>query len=82
MPDRVIAELRGRQGRDGLVRLPPPPPALMKGNSLRIIGGALAGCYGLYAGQAPHDRIMVLVSLLGSQRAIELPAGDVVPVPG
>lgn len=78
VPDRVIDELRARQGRDGLVRLPPPPPALAFGDPVRIRGGPLVGLHGLFAGMAPHDRVLVLLDLLGRQRSISIPTADVV----
>ena len=41
---------------------------------------ALAGLAGLYAGQAPRERVLILLSLLGAARQVALPAADVVAV--
>jgi hypothetical protein len=37
-----------------------------------------AGLFGLYAGQPPHDRIKVLMQILGAARLIEFAVGDVI----
>ena len=39
--------------------------------------GLLSGLAGLYAGQAPHERVLILLSLLGAARRVMLRAGDV-----
>jgi hypothetical protein len=38
----------------------------------------MRGCFGLYAGMAPRDRIMVLMQILGASRPIEFAVGDVI----
>ena len=78
VPDAVITELRNRE-RNGSVELA-EPPRLRRGDPVRIVRGAFSGCLALYAGQAPHERVAVLLQLLGSQRRTELSAGDVVPL--
>jgi hypothetical protein len=40
----------------------------------------MRGLFGLYAGQAPHDRIKVLMELFGSVRPVEFGVGDVIGV--
>ena len=74
VPDKVIAELKGRE-RNGLVELR-PPPSLKPGDPVRITRGVFAGHLGLYAGMRPHERVAVLLQLLSR---VELPAGDVAP---
>lgn len=75
--DAIIAELRSREGRDGLVRLP-RPPGLQRGDCVRIVHGAFAGQLGLFDGMKPHERVAVLLAILGGQRIIELPKADIV----
>jgi transcriptional antiterminator RfaH len=72
--DDIIAEIRARE-RNGLVELPARRARL--GDRIRVMRGPFGGQPGLYAGQAPRDRVAVLLSLLGGQRRIELPKGDV-----
>jgi len=79
VPDKVIAELRGRE-HNGIIALPkkPEPGVRFQMNErLRIRSGPLRGLFGLYAGMGPRDRIMVLMSILGAPRSIELGVGDV-----
>src|SRR5262245_31730855 len=75
VPDAVIAELRGRE-HDGLIELP-KPRGLCAGDAVRIRRGPFAGHLALYAGQAPHVRVAVLLALLSGQIRAELPKGDV-----
>ena len=78
VPDAVIAELRGRE-RDGLIELV-KPPRLRRGDPVRIVRGPFRDHLALYAGQAPHERVAVLLQLLGGQQRAELPASAVEPV--
>ena len=75
--DAVIAEIRSREGRDGLVKLP-QPPRLKPGDHLRIVAGPFTGQLVLYAGQAPRERIAVLLAILGGRQRVELARRDVV----
>jgi transcriptional antiterminator RfaH len=76
VPDRIIAELRGRE-RNGLIELP-KPRGLSSGDPVRVLHGPFAGRLALYQGQAPHERVAVLLSLLGGgQLRATLPKGDV-----
>ena len=72
VPDPVILELRGRE-RNGLITLPPPPD-FHCGDRVRITRGIFAGRLGLYAGQRPHERVAVLLQILGR---VELPKADI-----
>ena len=74
VPDGVIAELRSRE-INGLVEL---PPGLKVGDRVRVERGPFAGLHGLYAGQAPAERVLILLALLGTARRVALPAADVV----
>jgi hypothetical protein len=47
------------------------------GERVRITRGPLAGHLGLYADQRPHERVLVLLALLGGQQRVEL-ARDVI----
>jgi transcriptional antiterminator RfaH len=78
VPDHVLEELRGREGKDGCVLLP-EAPRLKAGDRIRITGGLLAGAGGLYAGQRSGERVVVLLSLLGAQRLAVLPESAIAP---
>ena len=82
--DHIIDELKSRE-RDGLVELPaalrPRPLARFKvGDQVKITDGPMRGFKGLIAGLKPHERVAVLLELLGSTRPIELAGADIEPV--
>jgi transcription antitermination factor NusG len=81
VPDAVIDGIRSRE-RNGLVELPSAPsaPGLKRGERVIVRAGPFQDHLGLYDGQAPHQRVAVLLMWLGSQRRVELRAGDVVSV--
>jgi transcriptional antiterminator RfaH len=78
VPDGVITEIRGRE-RNGLIDL--PRPGLRRGDRVRILHGPFAGRLALYAGMKPRERVEVLLSLLGGQQRVELPAADIAAEP-
>jgi transcription antitermination factor NusG len=47
------------------------------GDQVRILQGSFAGQLGLYAGMRAHERVLVLLALLGGQQRVELPKDDV-----
>jgi hypothetical protein len=71
----VVDALRQRE-RDGLVVLA-PAPGLRRGDPVRIARGIFTGELALYDGMRPHERVGMLLRVLGR---VELPAGDVVPL--
>jgi transcriptional antiterminator RfaH len=75
VPDKVIAELKGRE-RSGLVELPLPPD-FKHGDTVRITRGVFTGQLALFEGQRPRERVAVLLQLLGR---VELPNGDIAAV--
>ena len=79
VPDADIAELRARE-RDGFVVLPKQPApksSLRPGDRLRVRNGPFTGSFGLCAGMAPRDRVLVLLQMLGAERKIAFPRGDI-----
>jgi transcriptional antiterminator RfaH len=73
VPVGVLDEIRAREVR-GLVVL---PSKLKPGDSVRIVHGVLAGRLALFDGMAAHERVMVLLSLLGGARRLTLPREDI-----
>ena len=71
VPDSVIDEIRSRE-HNGLVELP-RRDGLKPGDRVRVLAGPLQGQLGLYADQRPHERVLVLLALLGGQQRVELP---------
>jgi transcriptional antiterminator RfaH len=76
VPDAIIDGIREREV-GGIVRLPKPPP-FRSGDRVRVLRGPFDGHFGLYDGQAPRERIFVLLSILGGQVRTEMAEGDVV----
>jgi transcriptional antiterminator RfaH len=74
VPDGVIADLKARE-TGGLIDLP-RAPKFRPGDRLRVIHGPFAGHVGLYAGK-PHERIEVLLAILGGSQWVTLSADAV-----
>ena len=68
--DQVIAEIRSRE-RNGFVELP-KPRGFVPGMRVRVVGGPLHEQIGLLAALRPHERVLVLLHLLGGERPVEL----------
>jgi transcription antitermination factor NusG len=71
----VIGALRARE-RGGLIELP-RPPRFNPGDRMQVMRGPFAGCVGLYAGMKPHQRIEVLLAILGGAQRVTLAADAV-----
>ena len=70
VPDAAISEIRSRE-RNGLVELP-RPRRLAPGMRVRVLQGPLQDQIGLLAALRPHERVLVLLQLLGGQQRVEL----------
>ena len=70
VPDEVIAEIKSRE-RNGFVELP-KPRGLAPGTRVRVIGGPLSAQIGLLAVLRPHERVLVLLHLLGGEQRVDL----------
>jgi transcriptional antiterminator RfaH len=72
VPNKVITELKGRE-RNGLVELP-SPLGFRRGDTVRITCGVFAGQLAVFDGMRPHERVAVLLQLLGR---VELAKRDI-----
>jgi transcriptional antiterminator RfaH len=70
--DSIVDEIRRREGRDGLVKLP-RPRGLQPGDRVRVMRGPFEGRLAIYAGMNGHQRVAVLLAMLGSERRVLLP---------
>jgi transcription antitermination factor NusG len=77
--ESIVSDLRRRE-RDGYVRLP-RPPRLQKGQQVNIIAGSFEGHVGWYDGQSSHDRVRVLLDLLGRKVPVQLLEKHLAPTP-
>lgn len=73
VPDPVIAEIRSREGPDGLVHLD-PTLGLRPGDPVQVAGGALVDQRGLFDGVNEAGRVAVLLTLLGRQLRVNVTA--------
>lgn len=69
LPPGFVPALRARCDAQGLIL---PEPDLTEGGSVRILTGPFAGLVGTILSAGADQRIRVLLSLLGSERAVAL----------
>src|SRR6516165_4752484 len=65
VPDAVISEIKSRE-RNGFVELP-KARGLTPGMRVKVLQGPLQDQIGLLAALRPHERVLVLLQLLGAQ---------------
>jgi transcription antitermination factor NusG len=65
-----------RRERNGLVELP-RPRGLAPGMRVQVISGPLRDQIGLLGALRPHERVLVLLQLLGGERPVELARGAI-----
>jgi transcriptional antiterminator RfaH len=70
LPDAVIGEIRSRE-RGGFVELP-KLRGLAPGMRVKVLEGPLRAQIGMLAALRPHERVLVLLQLLGGQQRVEL----------
>jgi transcriptional antiterminator RfaH len=74
--DQVIMQMRSRENSDGLIQLN-TGSRFAPGDSIRITDGVFSACLGLYEGMADHQRIAVLLDMLGRKVRVTID-GDAV----
>jgi hypothetical protein len=75
VPDGFVEGLRSREVA-GLVQLP-KPRGLRRGDKVRIVHGALNGNLATFYGMGPHQRVEILMTMLGAQQRVVLPRRDI-----
>lgn len=79
VPENVIHELRSRADpMSGLFRLA-PSSRLVPGSRVHITAGPFDGLEGVFQHAAGADRVIVLLSLLGHDALVRVPAFEVAP---
>jgi hypothetical protein len=69
--NQIIAEIKSRENRFGYVELP-KPCGLAPGMKVRITSGPLSERIGMLGVLRPHERVLVLLQMLGGERSVEL----------
>jgi transcriptional antiterminator RfaH len=76
VPAGVVAVLKAREDAEGFVRMD-ARPSFVPGEKVRVLAGAFMDNAGLFSGIADHDRVCILLNMLGRQVRVLLDA-DVV----
>lgn len=76
--DDYIAGLKAREDKDGIIVL--GTSKFGKGDKVQVKNGPFAFTNGLFDGVSSHDRVFILLSVLGTQRRIELSEDNLVAV--
>jgi transcriptional antiterminator RfaH len=69
--EHVIEALKGREDANGLVQLA-QRTRFSPGDKIRVVGGAFCDCAGLYEGMSSHERVAILLELLGRKVRVVL----------
>jgi transcription antitermination factor NusG len=77
VPADVIAEIKSRE-RNGVITL---PNKFKLGDQVRILCGPFRERLAIYAGMAPHERVAVLLQLLGSAQRVTRAADAIEAAP-
>jgi transcriptional antiterminator RfaH len=75
LPETVVSNIRRRE-KNGFVMLEPESKKLKKGQQVRIIGGRFDGRLAVFENQTKHERIHVLMEMLGAYATVELGEHD------
>lgn len=73
VPEGVVEEIRAHEDEGGLVPVTEPAP-FKKGETVRISHGAIRGQVGLFDCESDEERVFVLLSLMGRQLRVRVPA--------
>jgi transcriptional antiterminator RfaH len=73
VPEGVVRALRAREDDRGFVRLD-SRPAFAPGDKVRVLAGAFMDSAGLFNGLADHDRVSILLEMLGRKVRVLLDA--------
>jgi transcriptional antiterminator RfaH len=73
VPEGVVHALRAREDDKGFVRLD-SKPAFAPGDRVRVLAGAFMDSAGLFNGLADHDRVSILLDMLGRKVRVLLDA--------
>ena len=76
LADAIVDAIRAREDTSGLVCVD-LPPQFCKGQRIQLVSGTFADHFGLFQGMAAHERVMVLLSLLGRDVVVRVPAETV-----
>ncbi len=73
VPEGVIHALKAREDEKGFVRID-NRPTFAPGDKVRVLAGAFMDSAGLFSGLADHDRVSILLDMLGRKVRVLLDA--------
>jgi transcriptional antiterminator RfaH len=73
VPEGVVHALRAREDEKGFIRLD-SKPSFTVGDKVRVLAGAFMDSAGLFSGLADHDRVSILLDMLGRKVRVLLDA--------
>jgi transcriptional antiterminator RfaH len=73
VPEGVVHALRAREDGKGFITLD-SKPAFAPGDKVRVLAGAFMDSAGLFSGLADHDRVSILLDMLGRKVRVLLDA--------
>jgi transcriptional antiterminator RfaH len=73
VPEGVVHALKAREDEKGFIRLD-VKPTFAPGDKVRVLAGAFMDSAGLFAGLADHDRVSILLDMLGRKVRVLLDA--------
>jgi transcriptional antiterminator RfaH len=79
VPDFVVSEIHAREDENGFVLLG-NHLKLTRGDKFSIAAGPFTGHVAIFEARRDSTRVIALLSLLGSERMVELPVDAVAPV--
>jgi transcriptional antiterminator RfaH len=71
VPDGVLGELKAREDERGFVRLS-AGPAFARGDKVQVLAGSFMNSAGLFDGMGDHDRVAILLDMLGRMVRVHL----------
>lgn len=76
LPPAIVEDIQAREDISGMVAVKAPPP-FAKGEVVRLTEGALADQVGLFDGVSDDERVTILLTLLGREIKVCVPADTV-----
>lgn len=73
VPEGVVCALRAREDEKGFVKMD-ARPAFTPGDRVRVLAGVFMENAGLFNGMADHDRVHILLDMLGRKVRVQLDA--------
>jgi transcriptional antiterminator RfaH len=73
VPNGIISALKAREDAKGLVKMD-APPKFAPGDKVRVLAGVFMDSAGVFDGVGDHDRVAILLDMLGGKVRVHLDA--------